>query len=224
MANGTVRECAGDATGERDEDQRMAAVPNPALGPALRRWRLLHRVKQVHAAELFGVAQSTISRWESGRQAMESKEQEKVEAIVGARLDAAADRVLAELIGESPRAVHLICDLTHRLLACSPQRARQFGVPQSDLIGRSLWRFATPELIAVEGTLADRGWHDRPSPPPVECDTGANRSRIVRIRQSRCRWTRLLLSDGAPARLVETLAVNAAHRSTSADRTGRPAA
>ena len=225
MTNGNVRELPAldTTTGERGEHGRMG-VSSPALGPALRRWRLLHRVKQAHAAELFGVAQSTISRWESGRQAMEPKEQAKVEAIVGTRLDAAADRVLAGLVCESPRAVHLICDLTHRLLACSPQRARQFGVPESDLIGRSLWRFATPELIAVEATLAGRGWHDLPAPAPIEFDTGDNRSRIVRIRQSRCRWTRLLLSDGSPARLVETLAVvqpnDAAHRSRPADRTG----
>jgi transcriptional regulator with XRE-family HTH domain len=189
---------------------------NPALGPALRRWRLLHRVKQAHAAELFGVAQSTISRWESGRQTIEPEEQAKVEAVVGARLDAAAERVLAALVCESPRAVHLICDLTHRLLACSALRARQFGVPESELIGRSLWPFATEALVALEGTLAGRGWYERPAPPPLECDTGHNRSQIVRIRQSRCRWTRLLLSDGAPARLVETLSLNAAHRPTPA--------
>jgi transcriptional regulator with XRE-family HTH domain len=195
------------------------AIPNPALGPALRRWRLLHRVKQAHAAELFGVAQSTISRWESARQAMEPEEQAKVEAVVGARLDAAADRVLAGLVSESPRAVHLICDLTHRLLACSPRRAEQFGVPESDLIGRSLLPFATEALVAMEGTLAGRGWYERPAPPPVECDTGHNRSRIVRIRESRCRWTRLLLTDGTPARLVETLTPSAAHRSTPAGRT-----
>jgi transcriptional regulator with XRE-family HTH domain len=192
---------------------------NPALGPALRRWRVLHRVKQAHAAELFGVAQSTISRWESGRQAMEPEEQAKVEAVVGAHLAAAADRVLAALVCESPRAVHLICDLTHRLLACSSPRAEQFGVPESQLIGRSLWPFAPPELVAVEGTLAGRGWYERTAPPPIEFDTGQNRSRIVRIRQSRCRWTRLLLSDGTPARLVETLSLNAARRSTPAGRT-----
>jgi transcriptional regulator with XRE-family HTH domain len=195
-----------------------------ALGPALRRWRLLHGVKQAHAAELFGVAQSTISRWESGRQAMEPEEQAKVEAVVGARLAAAADRVLAGLVCESPRAVHLICDLTHRLLACSSLRARQFGVPASELIGRSLLPFATAEVIAAEATLAGRGWYDRPAPPPIEFDTGDNRSPIVRIRQSRCRWTRLLLSDGAPARLVETLSITAARRSRPVDRTASPAA
>jgi transcriptional regulator with XRE-family HTH domain len=196
-----------------------SAVQNSSLGPALRRWRVLHRVKQRHAAELFGVAQSTVSRWESGRQAMEPEEQAKVEAVVGARLDAAADRVLAALVCESPRAVHLICDLTHRLLACSSRRAEQFGVPESDLIGRSLWPFATDALAAMEGTLAGRGWYERLAPPPLEIDTGRNRSPIVRIRPSRCRWTRLLLSGGTPARLVETLSLNAARRSTPAGPT-----
>ena len=76
-------------------DQEVGARRTVTLGLALRRWRLLHRVKQTHAAELLDVAQSTISRWEAGIQRMEPSEQCKVEALVAARLDAAADRVLA---------------------------------------------------------------------------------------------------------------------------------
>lgn len=176
-----------------------------ALGAALRRWRILHRVKQEHAAELFGVNQSTISRWEMGRQSMEPKELTKVEAVVSARLDASADRVLAVLVSESPRVVHLMCDLTHRLLACSSGRAAEFGVPESELMGRSLWPYATAELIAEEQRLGDQGWYDEPAPMPLQIDTSENRSPIVPIWRSRCCWTRLLLSDGTPVRLVETL-------------------
>ena len=176
-----------------------------ALGAVLRRWRLLHRVKQEYAAELFGVNQSTISRWEMGRQSMEPRELAKVEAVVSARLDASADHILAALVSESPRVVHLMCDLTHRLLACSSARTAEFGVPESELIGRSLWPYATAELTAEEKELADQGWYDRPAPPPLEIDTSENCSTIVPIWRSRCRWTRLLLSDGTPVRLVETL-------------------
>ena len=176
-----------------------------ALASALRRWRLLHDVKQAHAAALFGVAQSTVSRWEAGQQAMNSAERARVEALVAARLDSAADRVLATLVSESPRAVHLMCDLTHRLLACSPTRANEFRVPVDQLIGRSLLCYATEEINVQERALLDRGWFDESVPTPVEFDTGENRSRIVPIWPSRCRWTRLLLSDGTTARLVETI-------------------
>jgi transcriptional regulator with XRE-family HTH domain len=208
------RERRGGPGGQHQMNPTATAATSLALGAALRRWRLLHRVKQNHAAEMFGVVQSTISRWESGQQAMESKERSKVEAIVSARLDTAADRVLAEFIRESTRNVHLVCDLTHRLLACSAARAHEFRVPESELLGRSLWPFATPALMAEESTLAQRGWYDQAAPCPIDIDTGENGSQIVPIWQSRCRWTRLLLSDGTPVRLVETLTASRARRSS----------
>ena len=95
------------------------------LGAALR-WRLLNRIKQTHAAELFGVAQSTISRWESGVQEMEPAERAQVERRLSARLDAAADRALARLVDAGPSPMHLVCDLSHALLA-----ARRRAPPSS---------------------------------------------------------------------------------------------
>jgi transcriptional regulator with XRE-family HTH domain len=181
-------------------------LPRPALpGVALRRWRLLHRVKQAHAAALFKVTQSTISRWESGVQAMDPLAHETLEQLLAARLDAAADQALARLVRESSRPVHLICDLTHRLLACSPSRAAQFASPVSELLGRSLWRFATPQIISTEFALAESGWREAFAPPALEFMTGDNDSSLVPIRQGLCRWTRIPLSDGTAARLVETL-------------------
>ena len=183
--------------------------PPPAaqlsLGPALHRWRRLHRIKQSHAAELFGVAQSTISRWESGHMAMEPAERRRIERLLAARLDAAADRALARLVAESPRGVHLVCDLTHRLLACSPSRAAEFGLPLAQLLGRSLWRYATPEIADMEATLETVGWREQLAPPALEFASGGNGSTEVPIRPSTCRWTRLTLADGTAARLVETL-------------------
>ncbi|MFM0731749.1 helix-turn-helix transcriptional regulator [Paraburkholderia sediminicola] len=126
-------------------------TPTPlALGIALKRWRLLHRVKQTHAAEIFGVAQSTISRWEAGLQEMAPAERAKVERLLAARFESATDRALERLVTESPREVHLVCDFTHRLLACSSSRGAQFSVPVVTLLGRSLWRYATPEIMTKE--------------------------------------------------------------------------
>lgn len=185
-------------------------MPHPplhpsSLGPQLKRWRALHRVKQSHAAELFGVAQSTISRWEAGLQQMSPAERATAERLLAARLDSAGDHALARLIAGNAGRMHLVCDLTHRLLASSPARAAEFSQPLSTLLGTSLWRYATPEIVRMEAALDPLGWHDRAGPPSVEFDTGANASRVVPIRGSRCRWTRLTLSDGSAVRLVETL-------------------
>ena len=186
-------------------DTPGAFLRPPSLGAALRRWRQLHGVKQAHAAELMGVAQSTISRWEKGLQEMEPAERRRIEALMAARLGTAADHAIARVVGESPRPVHLVCDLTHRLLACSPARAAEFGAPLGELLGRSLWRFATPEIVRKEASLEDIGWREGLAPASLEFASGANASGIVPIRQSLCRWTRLMLADGTAARLVETL-------------------
>lgn len=138
----------------------------PPLGSALRRWRTLHRIKQSQAAELFGVNQSTISRWEAGIQAMNPDERARVEALLQARLDAAADRALARLVEESGRPVHLVCDLSHRLLACSRARAAEFALPLAALLGTSLWRFASADIAAQEAALDPPGPVRRQRRPP----------------------------------------------------------
>lgn len=189
---------------------RYPAMTSPPLhhaplGPMLRRWRLLHRVKQSHAAGMFGVSQSTISRWEAGVQEAEPGQRAQIEALLRARLDSAADHALARLVASSSQPVHLVCDLTHRLLACSPARAAEFSVAHTELLGRSLWPFVTEAIATQEAKLDGLGWRDGIAAPALEFATGTNDSLLVPIRQSLCRWTRLTLSDGSTARLVETL-------------------
>ncbi|MCF2133762.1 MULTISPECIES: helix-turn-helix transcriptional regulator [Burkholderiaceae] len=137
------------------------------LGSQLRRWRALHRIKQAHAAELFGVSQSTISRWEAGLQPMELAERRRVAHTLSARLDSAADHALARLVRGNPLPVHLICDLTHQLLACSAARAAQFSVPVSELLGRALWRYSTSQIAHQEAQLDTLGWRDAVAPPSL---------------------------------------------------------
>ncbi|MEE1923938.1 helix-turn-helix transcriptional regulator [Pseudomonas sp. 148P] len=177
----------------------------PPLGPLLKRWRLLHRVKQSHAAELFRVSQPTISRWESGLQEPEPEQRAHIEALLRARLDSAADQALARLVNASAQPVHLVCDLSHRLLACSASRAAEFSLPLGELLGRSLWPFVTEAIATQEARLDSLGWRDGLAPPALEFASGANGSLLVPIRHSQCRWTRIILSDGSAARMVETL-------------------
>ena len=160
-------------------------------------------MKQGHVAELLGVSQATISRWESGHQLPTLPEREALRALMAARLDSAADRALGRLVCSASREIHLVCDLTHRLLAASPARERRWRVSASELMGTSMWRFHTEAIALAEAALPALGWYGD-APPEVEVRTGANESAEVPIRRGRCRWTRLRLSDGGYARLVET--------------------
>lgn len=184
----------------------ILAGPDAAeLGRSLKTWRQLRRLKQSHAAELLGVSQATVSRWENGRQAPTGPEQLALRQQMQAGLDSAADHELARLVTQSRRPVHLICDLTHRLLAWSLSRSRQCLVGRDELIGTSLWPYASEEVMQAEATLPGLGWFE-PAPPAVVGVTGANRSNRLRISPGRFRWVRFQLSDGGFVRLVETLA------------------
>ena len=116
--------------------------------------------------------------------------------------------------------MHLICDLTHELLAMSPSRERQCHLPKSALLGRSLWRYATDDIVRAESGLDAAGWFDA-APPALEFETRSALDQAVEIAAGRCRWVRLQLSDGSFARLVETLP---AHRSESIHAASSPIA
>jgi transcriptional regulator with XRE-family HTH domain len=189
----------------RENESVAPYAANPAqIGRTLKMWRALRRVKQAHAAELFGVSQTTISRWESGAQGVEEDRRVAIMRVLEARLDSAADRQLAMLVARSNAPIHLVCDLTHRLLALSPRRARDCKVAAATLIGASLWPHASESIIALERDLPDLGWLE-PAPPVVEGATGPNASDMLVIRPSRFRYTRFQLSSGGHARLVETI-------------------
>ena len=176
-----------------------------ALGRSLRSWRALRRIKQLHAAQLLGVSQATVSRWENGQSPPSLDEAQRLRTLMAARLDSAADRVLARLVQQSALPVHLICDLTHRLLAASPAREAQFKVATSQLMGASLWRYASDDIVAAEAQLADHGWFGS-SPPAIEFHTRARESDALAILACDMRWVRFQLSDGSFVRLVETVA------------------
>ncbi|HLG47550.1 MAG TPA: helix-turn-helix transcriptional regulator [Reyranella sp.] len=173
-------------------------------GRALRRWRRLRGVKQSHAAELFGVTQATLSRWERGHHRLPDAAARKLTALLAAPLDSSADAGLRRLVESSALPVHLICDLTHRLLAASPRRVAEWTAGASDLRGTSLWRFATEEIQRAESRLGDVGWYDEGT-TELRFWTSDNHHPMVRIVPGILVWERLTLSDGTLARLVTTV-------------------
>lgn len=171
---------------------------------ALRRWRRLRGIKQSHAAELLGVTQATLSRWERGRHRLPEEAQRKLSHLLRAPLDSAGDAALRRLVENSTLSVHLICDLSHRLLAASPARVIDWTADLAEMRGRSLWRFATDEIRSAESRLGELGWYDD-GVAQVRFENGANDSAIVPIEPGILVWERLQLSDGTAARLVTSL-------------------
>jgi len=175
------------------------------VGRALRRFRRLNGIKQGHVAELLGVSQGSVSRWESGSHEPESWHRARIIEFIAANANGDADAALRRLISTSTLTVHLVCDATHRLLAASPSRLASWRADPSDFLGQSLWRFASPEIIVAEEGLADRGWFERPC-QRLRFSTGSNGSDEVPVRPSLMQWETIALADGRIGRITTTIA------------------
>lgn len=171
---------------------------------ALRRWRRVRGVKQSHAAEMFGITQATLSRWERGQLPLSEQAVRKLSRLLCAPLDSAADAGLRQLVESSTLPVHLVCDLSHRLLAASPARYAEWRADAAELRGVSLWRYASEEIQRAESRLGDLGWYENGA-ARVSFWTGPNRDPVVTIQPGILIWDRLLLSDGTLARLATSL-------------------
>lgn len=169
----------------------------------LRRLRVLKGLKQSHLAELLGVTQTTVSRWESGALPLSDDQWRRARRLLDAP-DLAQDGILKRLVESSALSQHLICDRSHALLAVSPSREGAWRAEPGELIGQPLLVYASPEILAAEAALDAMGWHDG-EVSRLEVATGANDSHVVPIVAGRLIWERLILSDGRAARLVTTL-------------------
>ncbi len=174
------------------------------LGECLRTWRVLNRMKQEHAAELLGISQPSVSRIEKGLLLPSADERAAIVDLLAARLTSAADHELVHLVDSSTVSVHVVCDLTHRLLVASPARRREFRVPYADLLGRSLWRFATTEFETLEQKMPELGWFDGTA-PALRVDTQGRDWREVVIPRGTFKYVRFRLANGSHVRLIETL-------------------
>jgi len=177
----------------------------PHLGQRLRRLRRIRGLKQSVVAELAGVAQPTVSRWERGEIDPGPELARKLMALLTGNACQPDDSPLRRLVETSPLAVHLVVDADHRLLAASPSRQHEWGRSSAGLLGQSLWRFATEGIQAAEQSLDGLGWwHDR-IPGAIEVYTGPGNAGLS-IKPGLMLWERLYLGDGTPVRLCSTIA------------------
>lgn len=179
------------------------------FGPVLRRIRAARRLKQQAVADLVGVTQATVSRWESGDLAPSSEQRRRLMRLLHSSAKLGSDHGLRRLVETSPLRVHLVCDITHRLLAASPAREAEWLSDARNWEGRSLYRFATEEIRAAEARLDECGWFEGRVPGAYFWTEAGTRGTPIRIQQGYCLWERLTLNDGSPVRMATTLAPDA---------------
>jgi transcriptional regulator with XRE-family HTH domain len=155
-------------------------------------------VKQSTVAERLGVSQGCVSRWESGAHRPEAAQRDRIVQLICAAAGNDQDAALKRLVEGSRRPVHLICDSTHRLLAASRSRAASWRTDLSELVGRSLWPFASAEIEAAEAGLFESGWFERPY-QSLELRTEGNGDRTFRCRPGECSGKRCRSPTAASA-------------------------
>jgi len=175
-----------------------------SVGKALRRFRRLNGIKQSRISEMLNVSQGSVSRWESGAHEPDDQVRDRIIDMIAAHPSNDSDTALKRLVLNASVPVHLVCDATHRLLAASPSRAATWQVAASQLLGQSLWRFASPEIVAAEQSLEARGWFERPY-QQLRFNTGANGDPICPVRPAEMIWETVPLADGRIGRLATTL-------------------
>ena len=186
--------------------REAVSIPGRHLGVRLRRFRRLRGLKQAHVAETLGVSQGLVSRWESGQHVPSPELARPIRDLIAVPPDASSDRALRRLVESANLPVHLICDATHRLLAASPAREREWGASACGFVGRSLWRYATDEIVMAEDRLADHGWFDRADPAHLSIPTRGNGNDEMCILPSTLEWEQIGLTEGRVGRLVTTVA------------------
>jgi len=160
-------------------------------------------MKQSHVADLLGVSQATVSRWEAAGQAPSGEARTALLRLL--RPSPEADAALKRLVEAASLPLHLICDATHALLAASPARQARWRKSATDLAGQSLWRYASEEIQTMEARREALGWFGD-KPVALAFWTQANRDVVVPIAPGLTLWERIPLGDGGMARLVSTVA------------------
>ncbi len=173
-------------------------------GATLRHIRKMRNMKQSHLAELAGVDQATISRWERGNSLLPEEIKTRFHGIFYRFDTFSQDDAINRLVTTSSLKVHLICDLTHCLISASARRLDEWKAPLPDIIGKSMLPFASRDLLDAEHALKVSGWKNHLGTRTI-VTTGPNNHPTIRIPQSRVIWERVLLSNGMVGRLVTTL-------------------
>lgn len=171
---------------------------------SLRRIRQVRGIKQGHLADLMGVSQATMSKWETGALIPSPEQCNKFLQIFSTRLCPTQDAWVKRFVENSAGSVHLICHFTHNLLAASRARYREWEQVCSSMYERPLIDDAPDDIQLAEDALL-KNMDSASLMRPFALNTNGRIGGRYSVKPSLVLWETFQLSDGSWVRLVSSV-------------------
>ncbi len=185
---------------------RISAEELADWGAQLRRFRRLRALKQVALAELIGVDQATVSRWESGRQSPDLAMQQRLRDLMR-RIEPGEEVLLKHWINASI-GYTVLCDEDRIIRAASASYCSIHGLSPAEVLGRSTIPTFTAELEQALWLAVDRGFFEgQVASATVVARTNALSGQPRKIPGISV-WTPVRLTDGRVLRRVDRIALS----------------
>jgi DNA-binding XRE family transcriptional regulator len=169
----------------------------------LRRFRRQRALKQVALADMLGVDQATVSRWESGRQSPDLGMQRRLRSLMqqaGPRQEVLLRHWIDTAVGFTS-----LTDENRVAVAASPSFCAYHGVDASDLVGMSTVPAFTEELEQLWGIAVDHGFLEG----DIASVTAVSRANLLSGKERNVGtiavWTPIPLNDGQILRRVDVI-------------------
>lgn len=181
------------AAAEAAEARRNDVEPIAAWGQVVRDFRRLHAIKQTALAEMLGVDQATISRWERGQQTPESRARLELRALVH-DLQASESRLKSMVKNAATQS--LLAKRDGIILVGSASYCAAHRVPQDEIVGRSHAPMFNEEAVRLNNIVNERGFFDGDLASVTlvaRCNTLSRHRLNVPVRVV---WTPVRIGDG----------------------------
>lgn len=157
---------------------------------SITQYRRLRGLKQAALAEVLGVSQSAVSRWERGLDVPTPKAQRQMRGLMAAPISAREGGWLRTLVRQSR--VSGLLDAELRVREISDELLRIMQIERSDIVGRTPYEFVADEGEALRNLQAD-GFFDGAMPAcRLACTCLSREGRLPWIAEVRL----VVASDG----------------------------
>jgi len=168
----------------------------------LRRFRRLRTIKQAALAEMLGVDQATVSRWEGGRQVPDLGIQRRLRALMqgaGSRDEVMVVHWIAAAVGDT-----LLIDAARIARAASAEFCHRHGVPTAAIAGRAAAPLFSEEMETLWWQVVERGFFEG----EIASATVVSRQHLLSGEQrdipGRTLWTPIHLSSGEVLQRIDS--------------------